>query len=419
MLIKADRLANEVPMNSALWRKCDFQVHTPRDPYWTGERPLGIGDAIGETGKTANESDVTASRASWADKFVEECLSNNLQAVAVTDHNEMVMFSHIQDAIERRKHDDHDFDLWLFPGMELTANGGKQCIIIFDANLSVGWREQAQGKLGIEYAVINKLSAAGPKVSPLEYQYPDIAESLDKISGLRGNYIILPNVSQGNRHTVLIYAGKYNFRRIPYFGGYVDTKQDINTLTPKNGMRLSGKAKAWSAREIYPLPTSDSRSSDFAALGNNDAWIKLADSTAEAIRQAFLSHESRIRIEPPKTLSLVVTSIDVKVSTIILSAELNLSLELNSIIGGRGSGKSSFLEYLSFGLGRSCYDAPRTHYSGTDRLHGLIQDSLVSAKGSINLKIIQDGAVFGISRGQIVPISRKSPFQTAKNKWSQ
>lgn len=93
---------------------------------------------------------------------------------------------------------------------------------------------------------------------------------------------------------------------MPHVGGYLDGAQTINTLRSKNQTRLSGTDNHWSLRPIYPLPTSDSRSADFSNLGQNDTWIKLAEPTAEAIRQAFLAHRSRISIEPPRIPSLVV-----------------------------------------------------------------------------------------------------------------
>lgn len=169
-------------------------------------------------------------------------------------------------------------------------------------------------------------------------------------------------------HTVLIDGAHGDFRRMPYVGGYLDRGQTIKTLGTKNRKRLSGTDKTWSEREIYPLPSSDSRSADYAELGQNNTWIKLAEPTAEAIRQAFLGHQSRICIEPPQIPSLVIAELAFEGSSILQDTILPFSPELNSIIGGRGSGKSSLLEYLSFALGRSCHDAPRDHYSGTERL---------------------------------------------------
>lgn len=387
-------------MNFASWRKCDFQVHTSRDPNWAGDRPVGLGEVIQETGAQATAQDVDAARRQWASEFIDQCVAKGLEAVALTEHHEMVMVSYVQQAIATRKKTDPDFDLWLFPGMELTASGGKQCLIIFDADLSEDWRRQAQGKLGIAYADQDDKAAKSAKVTQLALNYAEIAKDLDTLDGLRGRYIVLPNVSQGNNHTVLVDGAHGDFRRMPYVGGYLDQGQTIDTLGPKNRKRLSGTDKTWSVRQIYPLPTSDSRSADYATLGQNKSWIKLAEPTAEAIRQAFLGHQSRIRIELPQIPSLAVAGLDIEGSTIIQNTNLPLSPEFNSAIGGRGSGKSSLLEYLSFGLGRSCYDVPRDHYSGTERLSELVNDTFVSKSGRVTLTIVQDNAVFEVERGQ-------------------
>ena len=386
-------------MSYAYWRKCDFQVHTPRDPNWTGSRPVGLGETVIGTGVPATSEDVEFARTAWAEAFVDHCLTIGLRAVALTDHHEMVIVPYVQRVIEERKKSDPNFDLWCFPGMELTASGGKQCLIIFDADLSERWREQAQGKLGIAYAGLNNLTATAPKVTQLTCLYPDIAKLLDELEDLRGKYIVLPNVSQGNNHTVLTDGGHRDFRRMPYVGGYLDRAQTIDTLSPRNQTRLSGSDKTWSSRQIYPLPTSDSRTADFSQLGQNNAWIKLAEPTAEAIRQAFLGHRSRLRIEPPKIPTLVVAMVEIEGSTILQTTSQTVSPEFNAIIGGRGTGKSSFLEYVAFGLGRSCFDAPRDHYSGTERMRELINETLVSKAGSVSLKIVQDNATFQIVRG--------------------
>lgn len=97
---------------------------------------------------------------------------------------------------------------------------------------------------------------------------------------------------------------------MPYVGGYLDRGQTYDTLNQKNRYRLSGECEDWSTRRIYPLPTSDCRSADRAHLGTNNTWIKLAAPTAEAVRQAFLGHQSRISIGPPGLASLAVAKLN-------------------------------------------------------------------------------------------------------------
>ena len=384
-------------MAFAYWRKCDFQVHSPRDPNWVGPRPIGIGQDLG--GVPATAADVDQQREDWADQFVDACAQRGLGAVALTDHHEMIMVPYVQRAVERRVFRENSFDLWVFPGMELTARNGVQCLIIFDASLSDEWRKEAQGRLGIVTADLDEKAQQAPRVTQLAHSYPDIAEMLDHIEQLKGRYIVLPNVSQGGQHTVLTNGAHADFKRMSYVGGYLDRGQNIdNNIGPTNKRRLSGKDAAWGDRFIYPMPTSDSRSADFAALGTNDCWIKLAEPTAEAIRQAFLGYPSRISITRPAVANLSIKSVRIAGSTILQDETLLLSPELNSFIGGRGSGKSTYLEYIAFGLGRSCFDFPKGEYSGSERMNALIKDTIVSAGATIDLCVVQDGAEFLISR---------------------
>ena len=386
-------------MNYASWRKCDFQVHTPRDPNWHGSRPVGEGEPVQGSGSVATVEDVDNERRQWSENLIEQCATKGLQAVALTDHHEMVMVTHVQEAIEARKRADPKFDIWLFPGMELTAKGGTQCLILFDTDVAEEWRVQAQAALGIALAEVDANAAKASKVTQLDYSYPDIAETLDHVPGLRGKYIVLPNVSQGGSHTVLKDGAHKDFSRMPYVGGYLDTGQTIDTLSAKNQTRLSGKDSTWSQKHVYPLPTSDSRSADFRTLGANNTWIKIAEPTAEAIRQAFLGHQSRIRIKQPKLPSFAVIKAEIQDSSILETTDLFLSPEFNAVIGGRGSGKSTFLEYVAFALGRSSYEMPREHYSGTERMRDLISDTLISRSGRISLDVQLDNAAFRIVRG--------------------
>jgi type III restriction enzyme len=185
---------------------------------------------------------------------------------------------------------------------------------------------------------------------------------------------------------------------MPYVGGYLDGGQTIDTLGPKIRRRLSGEDHNWGSRFIYPLPTSDSREASYAKLGSNNCWIKMAAPTAEAIRQAFLGHRSRISILSPNVSSLRIKSISINGSLIVADGEQTVSPELNSFIGGRGSGKSTLLEYMAFGLGRSCADIDKPDYSGRDRLKGLIRDTLTDVGGSLDIAIEQDGATFYVRR---------------------
>ena len=403
-------------MTYASWKKCDFQIHTPRDPNWSGARPIGSGEVDPESGQAVLPARIETERELWADEFVEQCASRGLQAIALTDHHEMIMVPYVKRAIANRMKADSGFNLWLFPGMELTCRGGVQCIILFDADLPENSWQLAQGKLGIDYTALDSTEAKGPPLTQLASVYPDVGAALDSLPGLKGRYIVLPNVSQGGGHTVLTEGSHADFRRMPYVGGYLDRGQTHDTLQAKNRQRLSGDLEQWSVRCIYPLPTSDCRSADRTNLGTNNTWIKLAAPTAEAVRQAFLGHQSRISIAQPRLASLAVAKLKIEGSAILAPAEISLSPELNSLIGGRGSGKSSLLEYLAFALGRSSSDTPRDHYSETARMRDLITDTLTAKSATVAIELVQDGAVFSIVRS---PATSYQPTITYPNGSSQ
>ena len=386
----------------ASFRKCDLQVHSPRDPSWVGSRPLGRING----GATVSDLDIEHARTAWAESFIDACVAKGLQVVAVTDHHEMVLVEHVARALTARADSGSPVDLWLFPGMELTAQDGMQSIIVFDAELPPSWWVQAQGALGIEHAAIDTGAASARGLTQLAFPYNEIAKRLDAIAGLKGRYIVLPNVSEGGRHTTVITGHHQAFASMPYPGGYMDRGQTLHTSGTTHQKRLSGQEAIWGNRAIYPLPTSDAREEGFPNLGSNNAWIKLSAPTAESIKQAFLANQSRIRISEPSYPNIVVRSLAISGANPLADVVLEFSPELNTIIGGRGSGKSTVLEYLAFGLGRSCYDLQAKDYSGKDRLQALIRDTIIAENASVTIDVVQDGAPFQIMRG---PISGYQP----------
>lgn len=381
----------------ASFRKCDLQVHSPRDPGWQGARCIGLGGQT-PSGAPASEEDVDRDRKRWAEKLVEQCERSGLQCIAITDHHEMVMSRYVEEELLRREEAGNPADLWLFPAMELTLQHGCQAIILFDADLGREWREQAQSSLGISIPAINQYAAAAKQPTPLSFPYTEIGGRLNDIPELKDRYIVLPNVSDGGSNTVLKKSFHQDFRTMPYVGGYLDAGQHLSTNNPTNRRRLSGEDPIWGDRFIYPLPTTDSREAGYPKLGSNQTWVKLSAPKAEALRQAFLAWRSRIHTEPPTFSATVIDSLSISGTRPLADMSMQLSPELNSVIGGRGSGKSTLLEYIAFGIGRSCFDLPEKKFSGKQRLIDLIQETLINHSAEIKTTVRLDGAEFQITR---------------------
>ena len=135
---------------------------------------------------------------------------------------------------------------------------------------------------------------------------------------------------------------------MPCVGGYVDG--DIGKLGQGNQNIIAGKAKEWGNKRIACFQTSDNRYEDHRDLGRFSTWIKWAVPTAEALRQACLAQESRVSQDAPRLPSVVISGISVSNSVFLGPIDLDLNPQYTTLIGGRGTGKSTILEYLRWVL---------------------------------------------------------------------
>ena len=89
---------------------------------------------------------------------------------------------------------------------------------------------------------------------------------------------------------------------------------------------------------------------DHHDLGRVSTWTKWATPTAEALRQACLAQESRVSQEEPRLPAVVITSISLTNSKFLGPFDLKFNPQYSALIGGRGTGKSTILEYLRSAL---------------------------------------------------------------------
>jgi type III restriction enzyme len=374
--------------------KCDFKVSSPRDKAWEGTPLYNPEEEI-------SDRQIDAARQAWAAKFVDASLASGLQAVAITDKHDMVMAHYVKDEIFRRISRGQRCSLWFFPGLKLCLKDAAECILLFDVGLPKDKWYKALDILGLKTL---EADIAAPYSSyqdiNLDIEYAQVQNILENISEIKGRFIILPNVSEGKEQSVIKYDMHQTFASMPYVGGYAEDKQDINNVSKDHLKRLSGKDEAWGTKIVYPIPVSNCKSDamNFAALGANNVWIKMSAPTAEAIRQAFLAHKSRIRLYQPKVPNIRIKSLSITGTAPLMDTNIEFNAGYNAIIGGRGSAKSSLLEYIAFGLGRSCVDINKSNYDGSARLISLLNDTFIEQNAAISLVVVYDNAEFIIKR---------------------
>ena len=320
----------------AHYYRCDLQVHTPRDTNWNGR------DRVSEQDRYA-----------YATELVRACREQGLQAIAITDHHDMLFVRFVRSAAADETDDEGndiapEHRLVVFPGMELTLGVPCQALVIFDANFPNDMFSLAMNALAITQSRENCA-----KIEPVRRLHAiqslnQLTDKLDEHEYLRGRYIVLPNVGEDGQFSLIRrgFPGKYV--EMPCVGGYVDGKME----RLKEGTRsiLDGRDKEWGNKRIACFQTSDSRREDHDSLGNSTTWIKWAVPTAEALRQACLAQESRVCQETPSMPPVVIKSISVSNSSFLGPFDLEFNPQYNCLIGGRGTGKSTILEYLRWAL---------------------------------------------------------------------
>ena len=316
--------------------RCDFQVHTPRDIRWTGKQFV-----------TAEE------RQEYGAALVAACRAKGLQAIAVTDHHDMLFADYIRRAAAEETDDKgkplpKERQLVVFPGMELTLGVPCQAIIIFDADFPADLFSLAMTALALTPNSPDKSRTAEVKRLDHINSLRQLKEELDKHTFLRDRYTVLPNVTNEGKSSLIRTGLTGKYIEMPWVGGYVDGS--VTKLTDGIKNILAGGDKNWGNKRVACFQTSDNRREDHNDLGVHSSWVKWATPTAEALRQACLAQESRVSHEPPLLPLAVIESISVSNSVFLGPIDLEFNAQYNALIGGRGTGKSTILEYLRWGL---------------------------------------------------------------------
>lgn len=88
-------------------------------------------------------------------------------------------------------------------------------------------------------------------------------------------------------------------------------------------------------------------------------WVKLSAFDVDALRLAFHDPEVRIRREPPPLYAYgKVAGLAIDGSGFLNRTRLRFNPELNTLIGGRGAGKSALIETLRYALEQEPYTEP-------------------------------------------------------------
>lgn len=355
------------------WFKCDFQVQTPEDAAHWGDadtrlpeprRPMVAPepDANGHVGPPKPDE---RRLQEVARAYLRRCHEVGLELIGVTDHN----FSQKTDPrdwflthlVEQNKSVARDLGrppLHILPGFEVDI--GYHMLCLFEPakkERDIRRVNKLLCKLGLDEAERflqgqpRHLRRAGANVS--------LKDLIDLVQGEHNGIVIAAHADQTD-------GILENARNAEDYKNKKLLALEVTANPPARRVLdiVEGRDRVWARPDCHPacVMSSDAKSLRQDAqgqpiansLGYRHTWLKMSKPSIEALRQAFLDPLSRIQLmgtRPSDALTHPrITKVVVQGAKFLENQEVCFSEGFNCVIGGRGSGKSSLLEYVRFAV---------------------------------------------------------------------
>ena len=303
----------------AKWWKFDFHTHTPA----SGDYARGQFDPKQITPR----------------KWLERYLEHGIQCVAVTDHNTTQWLSLLITEAQILREEGQI--IYVFPGIEITANGNIHILGIFDPSCSP---EHVAGLIGAVKGT------AGQIDTPCESSPIQVIEEIHRLGGLA----IPAHVDLG--------AGAFGIDSWQTYTALIDSSDAVEIIFPERFETWDDKRK----RKFHYLADKPKVLGSDAHMprevGQGFTWVKMGEPNIDGLKLALIDGCSSVKLGQDSPLdpnlirsSKIIHSIKVNNFKYINQRnglEISFSPWLNSIIGSRGAGKSSVVEYSRIILGK-------------------------------------------------------------------
>lgn len=316
------------------------------------------------------------SEADYNQALLQKCLELGIKVVGVADHGSVDSIDALRNALVPH-------DIVVFPGFEIASTEKIHMVCLFPEGTTKDQLNRYLGNL--------KLTDTEEKVRPSKLGCIQLAEAIKDLGGFwyaahatQASGILFQRSVHTWQRSDLVRAAQ-----IP--GSIDDLPQEYRNIvlnTDPNWRR---------ERPIAIINAKDvTKPSDLDEDGAT-CWIKMTKPTFDAFKVAFLDPESRIRLNSQKPEETAGEIVWMTISGGYLDGvEIFFSRHLNTVIGGRGTGKSTLLECLRYVL-----DVPPKGKQA-HKLHlDIIKENLGKASGRIEVEVVsssQHGKRYRVSR---------------------
>ncbi|MFW6026753.1 MAG: hypothetical protein ACOCRX_10470 [Candidatus Woesearchaeota archaeon] len=262
--------------------------------------------------------------------IVKQAVKVGINLIVITDHNSMNWYGKIKSAVDALT---PDYFIAL-PGVEITCYGGEHVIGIFDPdNYKTIWKNF---KKEIEF----KIEEGKDKVATNK-SIPDLLKAIKKHGGIT----YLPHLDQNNLQEKIkgqTWIDILNDENLDMIG--------LNRLDKEDRVEYL-KSKMDEETSIAFIWDSDAHSVN--EIGSKYMKVKMQYPWFGNLKRAVFEHQLRIKLEKEVThTDTYFNGLAIKSGFIKKSEDkwqtFSFNNDMNCIIGGRGTGKSTALNYLTF-----------------------------------------------------------------------
>jgi len=277
---------------------------------------------------------------SYADALVGRAADLGIDVLAITDHNHVGGVRGIRERAQKR-------GIRVFPGFELASTDGIHVLCLYPLDADEEQLDRFLGEFGIR--------EPSPSSDLCDKTF---AEILPKVREQGGITVAAHATNENGVLTAL--EGQARIRNwrsedllaIQIPGSVADLPQNFKTIVENRNPDHRRDHPPEDNLAVAVVNAKDIDAPDGLAAPAATCWIKMSEVSIDGLYQAFLDPRSRIRLDsdpvPQDRAELVAVTWE---GGFLDGAGVHFNENLNVLIGGRGTGKSTVIESLRYVLG--------------------------------------------------------------------
>ena len=271
---------------------------------------------------------------SYNEALLEKCLKLDIKIVGIADHCDVTSIDALRNVLESH-------GIVVFPGFEIAANDKTHFVCLFPEGTTGSNLERYLGSLGV--------ANSNGEACPSELSSQNLIDKVDELGGFvyaahcTSESGLLKNRS--NNHVWKL--PKLRAVQIP--GSVEDLKGVENDFYRK--VLLNKDKNYFRERAIAIINAKDVAQPQDLEDQSSTCLIKMTKPNFSAFKMAFLDPDSRVKLNSEQAQAPIGKIISMSVIGGYLDGiRVEFSDHLNTVIGGRGTGKSTLLECVRYAL---------------------------------------------------------------------